>query len=49
MQPVASSPVQSRKIFDASEGTALDPLRKKGWDLNSAKRVPDGVTRAATP
>jgi UPF0755 protein len=39
----------ARKIYDASEGTALDPLRKKGWDLNSPKRVPDGSTRAATP
>ena len=29
------------RIFDASEGTALDPLRNKTWDLNSAKTVPD--------
>ncbi len=49
LQPVPSASVAARKIFDASEGTALDPLRKKGWDLNSAKRVPDGVTRASTP
>ena len=26
--------------FDASEGTALDPLRNKTWDLNSPKDVP---------
>ncbi|GAC1548964.1 MAG: hypothetical protein NVS2B5_03640 [Beijerinckiaceae bacterium] len=26
--------------FDASEGTPLDPLRDKTWDLNSAKTVP---------
>ena len=49
LQPVPSTSATARKIFDASEGTALDPLRKKGWDLNSAKRVPDGVTKAATP
>ncbi len=28
------------RIFDASEGTALDPLRNKSWDLNSTKTVP---------
>ena len=28
------------KIFDASEGTALDPLRDKGYDLNSGKTIP---------
>jgi UPF0755 protein len=28
------------QIFDASEGTALDPLRNKSYDLNSAKTVP---------
>jgi UPF0755 protein len=48
MQPVQSTSA-ARKIYDASEGTALDPLRKKGWDLNSAKRVPESSTRAATP
>jgi UPF0755 protein len=49
LQPVPAANPVARKIFDASEGTALDPLRKKGWDLNSPKRVPDGSTRAATP
>jgi hypothetical protein len=29
------------RIYDASEGTALDPLKNKTWDLNSAKTVPD--------
>ncbi len=48
MQPV-QSPQAVRKIYDASEGTPLDPLRKKGWDLNSAKRVPDSALRSATP
>ncbi|KQP40572.1 endolytic transglycosylase MltG [Methylobacterium sp. Leaf106] len=28
------------KAFDASEGTKLDPLRNKTFDLNSAKSVP---------
>jgi UPF0755 protein len=36
---------QSRKpvAFDASEGTALDPLRNKSWDLNSAKSVSNAL------
>lgn len=29
--------------FDASEGTDLDPLRDKTWDLNSPKQVPASV------
>ena len=29
------------KIFDVSEGTKLDPLRARDYDLNSAKTVPD--------
>lgn len=28
------------RAFDASEGTPLDPLRDKGWDLTSAKTIP---------
>lgn len=28
------------RAFDASEGTALDPLRDKSWDLSSAKTIP---------
>jgi UPF0755 protein len=28
------------RAFDASEGTALDPLKDKSWDLSSAKTVP---------
>ncbi|KQT84508.1 endolytic transglycosylase MltG [Methylobacterium sp. Leaf466] len=31
---------QKSKAFDASEGTKLDPLRNKTFDLNSAKSVP---------
>lgn len=33
--------VARARAFDASEGTPLDPLRDRGWDLNSAKTVPD--------
>ena len=33
------SPSNPRTV-DASEGTPLDPLKEKGWDLNSPKRVP---------
>ena len=28
------------RIFDASEGTPLDPLKNKTWDLNTPKTVP---------
>lgn len=31
------------RAFDASEGTVLDPLRDKSWDLTSAKTVPTGA------
>ena len=37
---VQPNPSNTRRIFDASEGTALDPLRNKSWDLNSTKTVP---------
>jgi UPF0755 protein len=33
------TPPEHPKIYDASEGTPLDPLRQKGWDLNSAKTI----------
>jgi UPF0755 protein len=38
----AGAPPASRKpkAFDASEGTPLDPLRDRSWDLTSAKNVP---------
>lgn len=42
--PAPAAPPTARKTrpraFDASEGTALDPLRDKSWDLSSAKTVP---------
>ncbi|WP_424360571.1 endolytic transglycosylase MltG [Methylocystis parvus] len=45
--PIAMAPTtQPRarpRAFDASEGTALDPLRDKSWDLTSAKTVPSAA------
>lgn len=43
---VAASPgpLARAHAFDASEGTALDPLRAKSWDLNSAKSVPNAMS-----
>ena len=35
------TPPAHPKIYDVSEGTKLDPLRDRGYDLNSAKTVPD--------
>ena len=35
-------------IFDASEGTALDPLKDKKWDLTSPKTIPQSQRSAAT-
>ncbi len=37
--PVKTPPLHP-KIYDVSEGTALDPLRDKTYDLNTAKSVP---------
>ncbi len=34
------------RIFDASEGTAIDPLRNRKWDLNSAHMIPDDMNPA---
>ena len=52
--PTAAAPAASQtppparvarpRAFDASEGTALDPLRDKAWDLSSAKTVPAGAS-----
>ena len=43
----APNPANKGHIFDASEGTALDPLLNKSYDLNSAKSVP--VLKALPP
>ena len=41
--PVAVAQAGARPhAFDASEGTKLDPLRSRGWDLSTAKSVPAG-------
>ncbi len=42
--PIKTPPAHP-KIFDASEGTALDPLRDKNYDLNSAKTIPGNLVR----
>jgi UPF0755 protein len=40
-EPPAAAPAQRRpRAFDASEGTARDPLRNKSFDLTSPKTVP---------
>jgi len=31
------------RAFDASEGTRLDPLRNKTYDLSYAKVIPDDI------
>lgn len=36
----ASASPALRRISDASEGTALDPLRSRGWDLNATHNIP---------
>jgi UPF0755 protein len=40
VRPIAPTPSGRPVIIDASEGTALDPLKARNWDLNSAKTVP---------
>jgi len=37
--PIKTPPLHP-KIYDASEGTPLDPLRDKSYDLNSGKTIP---------
>ena len=37
--PMKTPPLHP-KIYDASEGTALDPLKEKSYDLNSGKTIP---------
>jgi UPF0755 protein len=42
---LAAAPQKLRpRAFDASEGTALDPLRDKSWDLTTAKSVPSAAS-----
>lgn len=37
----ASPPVRTVRVIDASEGTPLDPLKDKTWDLDYPKTVPN--------
>ncbi len=39
--PYAPNPANRGKVFDVSEGTALDPLLDKTYDLSYAKTIPD--------
>ncbi len=49
--PAAQAPAVPKvvRIYDASEGTPLDPLKDKSWDLNSAKVIPDLPAPGAAP
>ena len=38
-----------RRVLDASEGTALDPLKNRSWDLSTPKRVPEGIRASTAP
>jgi UPF0755 protein len=43
---VATAPINGKpRVFDASEGTRLDPLRNRSYDLNSAKEIPASLFR----
>jgi hypothetical protein len=45
----AMPPRQTRApVFDASEGTALDPLKDKKWDLSSPKNIPSALRNATS-
>ncbi len=35
-------------VIDASEGTKLDPLRQKNWDLNAVQVIPPMTTPGMT-
>ena len=41
--PAIVGPVGPRHGFDASEGTKLDPLRNRSYDLNYAKNIPPDI------
>jgi UPF0755 protein len=41
--PAIVGPVGPRRGFDASEGTKIDPLRNRTYDLNFAKSVPGDI------
>ncbi|MFN3891495.1 MAG: hypothetical protein ACK4MV_13935 [Beijerinckiaceae bacterium] len=41
--PRAPAPTGRIIVIDASEGTKLDPLRQKNWDLNAVQVIPSSV------
>jgi UPF0755 protein len=43
--PATEQGTRAPKIYDVSEGTKLDPLRNKTYDLNFAKTVPAGLPK----
>lgn len=45
-KPSVAPPKGKIIVIDASEGTKLDPLRQRNWDLNSVQAIPPMV---ATP
>jgi UPF0755 protein len=45
---VNAAPNGKPRIYDAAEGTALDPLLDKGWDLNSPKSVDAPPAKASS-
>lgn len=47
--PTNAAPNGKPRILDASQGTALDPLLDKGWDLNSPKTVDLSVPKPISP
>jgi UPF0755 protein len=42
----APNPANRGRVFDASEGTALDPLLNKTYDLSSAKEIPKNLIQS---
>ena len=50
-QPAPLPMPKVTRIYDASEGTRLDPLKDNSWDLNSPKEVPvfHAEAQAAAP
>jgi UPF0755 protein len=45
---VNPAPNGKPRILDASEGTTLDPLRNKSWDLNSPKTVDEPAAKTTS-
>ncbi|WP_294537568.1 endolytic transglycosylase MltG [uncultured Rhodoblastus sp.] len=46
---VHAAPNGKPRILDASEGTALDPLLNKSWDLNSPKTIDPVYLKSSAP